>query len=201
MRPQLTQKSAHFLVAFGCAISLPSVALAQAAPTETAAPVLANPPAAVDPAYAGSPAPLPPAPMAPGMMPQPMVAPYRVDPMAPVRFEMRRRVGLAIVGGSVFGSIYLASTIVAAFFDDKSLAIPVVGPFIQMGTFASSPSASSYSPVQFALLMNGLAQSAGVAMLIAGLIAKEKVALYRPNFCISPYTAQAGGGLVASGRF
>jgi hypothetical protein len=123
--------------------------------------------------------------------------------MTPVRYEQRRRVGLAIAGGAMFGGVYLASTIVASFIDDKSLAVPVAGPFIEMGVLASASgsSSSSLAPVQFALLMNGLVQAAGVAMLIAGLATKQNVALYRPRFCVSPYAAQAGGGLVASGRF
>ncbi|TXH22701.1 MAG: hypothetical protein E6Q99_08810 [Elusimicrobia bacterium] len=188
------------LAVLGGGLSLPEAALAQSAPEAATAPPLSSPPTVTDPAYTGateSPSPT--------VAPPPVGLPYRVDYMAPVRYEQRPRIGLAIAGGAVFGGLYLASTIVASFIDDKSLAVPIVGPFIEMGMLASasgsSSSSSSLAPVQFALFMNGLAQAAGVAMLIAGLATKQKVALYRPRFCVSPYTAQAGGGLVASGRF
>lgn len=198
MRLQHHRNCLVALAVLGGALSLPEAALAQSAPEAATAPPLASPPAVADPAYAGAPdSP------SPTVVPPPVGLPYRIDSMAPVRYEQRPRIGLAIAGGAVFGGIYLASTVVASFVDDKSLAVPIVGPFIEMGMLASASgsSSSSLAPVQFALFMNGLAQAAGVAMLIAGLATKQKVALYRPRFCVSPYTAQAGAGLVASGRF
>jgi len=198
MRLQHHRNCLVALAVLGGALSLPEAALAQSAPEAATAPPLASPPAVADPAYAGAPdSP------SPTVVPPPVGLPYRIDSMAPVRYEQRPRIGLAIAGGAVFGGIYLASTVVASFIDDKSLAVPIVGPFIEMGMLASASgsSSSSLAPVQFALFMNGLAQAAGVAMLIAGLATKQKVALYRPRFCVSPYTAQAGAGLVASGRF
>ena len=181
-------------------LALPGLAEAQAQPVQPApafeSSVPVSPPPSLDPA---SPA----APQPPLYMAPPVGLPYPTDHQAPVRYELRPRTGLAIAGGAVFGGLYLASTIAASFLDDKSLAVPVVGPFIEMGMLSanSGSSASSLAPLHFALFMNGLTQAAGVAMLIAGLATKQKVALYRPRFCVSPYTAQAGAGIVASGRF
>lgn len=197
MRQKLSQRPIAALAVLGCAVALPCHVSAQAVPAAADPPALASPPSVVDPAYGGAAAP------APVGMPPAVGPAYGVDYMAPVRYELRPRTGLAIAGGAVFGGTYLASTVVASFIDDKSLAIPVVGPFVEMAMLSanSGSSASSLAPVHFILLMNGLAQSAGVAMLIAGLATKQKVPLYRPRFCISPYAAQAGAGLVASGRF
>ena len=181
-------------------LTLPGLAAAQAQPAppatsfETSVPV--SPPPSLEPVA--------PAPVQPPLYVAPPVGlPYPMDYQAPVRYELRPRTGLAIAGGAVFGGVYLASTIVASFLDDKSLAVPIAGPFIEMGMLAanSGSSGSSLGPVHLALLMNGLTQAAGVAMLIAGLATKQKVPLYRPRFCVSPYTAQAGAGIVASGRF
>ena len=86
------------------------------------------------------------------------------------------RKGLVIAGAVTFGSTYLISTGVASAFQDGKnndamvpLFVPVLGPFITVGT--ANPSAIG----TFALVVDGLAQSAGVAMFVAGIAAPEKI--------------------------
>jgi len=87
---------------------------------------------------------------------------------------------LVVAGATTFGSTYLvtllAASIVAGEEDDWGdpsddddekkavpLFIPVLGPFIGISTLDASPVASAW------LILDGLAQGAGAAMLIAGL--------------------------------
>ena len=53
--------------------------------------------------------------------------------------------------------------------DAQVLYIPVAGPFIAMGELDPE------GPGRAALFVSGMAQSAGAAMFLAGLIAKESV--------------------------
>ena len=85
--------------------------------------------------------------------------------------ETRARKGLVITGAVLFGVLYLLSTLVASenssSYDGSerytALWIPVVGPFIQMGR---STNANGDAQMFF---LDGVAQTAGVTMLVLGL--------------------------------
>ena len=118
----------------------------------------------------------------PGTFAGPPSIPYEEGKPAPngYRLSASPRRGLVVAGASTFGSAYLvtllAASIVAGEEDDWGdpsddddekkavpLFIPVVGPFIGISTLDASPVASAW------LILDGLAQGAGAAMLIAGL--------------------------------
>lgn len=156
--------------------------------------------------YPVAPTPYPP----PGMWPryikdweegQPI--PYGYHP------EKRARKGLVIPGAVVFGVAYLLSTLVASenhtTYDGTTdrytaLWIPVIGPFIQMG---SSSNANGDSQMFF---LDGVAQAGGLTMLVLGL-AFPRTILVRNDFgtiSLLPTPMRMGNdgsGLGLVGRF
>jgi hypothetical protein len=115
-----------------------------------------------------------------------------------------------IIGGAVtFGSLYLLSILAAASAQDSArsegsnsspdaaLYVPGIGPFIQM---VSTTSATS----NVVLAVDGLAQSAGIALLIYGLTSPRTI-LVRNDFAQAAVVPIAlgreGAGLGVVGRF
>jgi hypothetical protein len=109
---------------------------------------------------------------------QPVPAGYHV--------ETRPRKGLVVAGAIVFGSLYVISASVAGSSKrdgDGFLLIPVFGPFIDLGQRGDSCNSnnnaflcsSTDSSERFWLVFDGLGQAAGATMLIAGLVAQEKM--------------------------
>ena len=90
------------------------------------------------------------------------------------RVATQPRVGLAVAGFTLFGSLYTASAITGGFVIDGgtsgggALIAPVVGPFIAIGT------AGGGGGVAVLLMFDGLGQSAGLAMAIAAFAAPSK---------------------------
>ena len=198
--------------------SAPTLANAQTPPpnpasgTPSAAPDLPPPPGVYTAPPQGSPPPdgapppyvvAPPYVLPPGAVLLPGAAGYWVDrTQIPVAHVERRRTGLAVAGAITFGGVYLVNTIVAAFLEDGALAVPLVGPFIEMAQFARTNSSSSLaSSAYLGLTFDFLAQAAGISMLVAGLLTHQKVPQYAPRFCLAPYGGAAGAGVMAMGRF
>jgi hypothetical protein len=86
-----------------------------------------------------------------------------------------------IAGAVVFGSIYLTSLLAgttAVSIDSSNgsqygpLFAPVVGPFITIGTAHASGAGTLW------LVLDGLGQTAGAAVLVYGLVAEEKYLQY-----------------------
>ncbi|MDI1432807.1 hypothetical protein [Polyangium sorediatum] len=107
----------------------------------------------------------------------PAALPYEEgDPIPPgYRVDSRIRKGLVIGGAVTFGVPWFFSAMIASIGDSLSrssdlwpLYIPALGPFIAMGTLDTE------GPGTFWLAVDGLAQSGGIAMLIAGIVAQEK---------------------------
>jgi hypothetical protein len=121
--------------------------------------------------------------------------------------EPRARKGLVITGAVLFGVLYLLSTLVATANDDSynqnrysALWIPVIGPFIQLG---SSTNVSGDNQI---FVLDGLAQTAGVTMLVLGLAFPRQILvrndLATMSFVPTPMrVGHDGGGLGLVGRF
>ena len=125
--------------------------------------------------------------------------------------EEHARSGLAIGGGVTFGATWLLSAMVGAALseawskddtidnDDTAwpLFIPVAGPFIGIGTMKAS-----YGP-GFMLVIDGLAQTGGVAMFIAGLAAKKEILVrddvYDAKIQVVPLLGAGTTGLAITG--
>jgi hypothetical protein len=133
----------------------------------------------------------------PGFQPQPVygpppaypVAPYYAQQMAPLTLDYdegqpvppgyhpvsRARKGLVVAGAVTLGSLWLLSSLTAAVAHDAGskgldgLYAPCVGPFIVIGTAKPNSSAT------LGLVIDGLAQTGGLAMLIGGIAAQQTV--------------------------
>lgn len=108
----------------------------------------------------------------------PQELPYSEGDPVPYGYhpDTQIRKGLVIGGAVTLGSLYLLSASIASVADDVSttdeftpLYFPVVGPFITIGTADAEGSGT------FILLVDGVGQSAGLAMLIAGLASPRSV--------------------------
>jgi hypothetical protein len=154
------------------------------------APASAQPP---PPAPAPAPAALPPP--APGPTPVYVVAPPPIDwepgsPIPPGYKEVTKyRTGLVIGGAVTFGVVWIPTAVVTSFVVAAGgtatrawpLFIPVVGPFISIGTLGLGGSgcaggnAGLCALADFWLVFDGLVQAAGAGMLIGGLAAPKHV--------------------------
>ena len=75
-----------------------------------------------------------------------------------------------------------------------AMYVPVVGPFIQMGS--ASPTE------QLILAVDGVAQTAGLVMLVAGLFTTRTVLVRNDlGVSISPAYVKNGAGMALSGSF
>jgi hypothetical protein len=146
--------------------------------------------------------------------------------------ETKIRLGLVIGGAASFGGVYVLTMVAASIADSVvrdndeircqstgllsstceqvptpeddddfvPLFIPLVGPFITIGT--AEASAGGAVP----LILSGLGQTAGVAMLIAGLAARQTVlrrqgAKSEPAIEIAPIFTGSHGGLSLNATF
>lgn len=119
----------------------------------------------------------------------PKVLPYKEGEPPPEGYYVgtQSRRGLTIAGAAVFGGAYALSIIgaLSALSDSNSeggfepLFIPVVGPFITMGT-AEDASLGGDSALGALFLLDGLAQTGGAVMFIIGVVSGEKK-VYKRN--------------------
>ena len=122
--------------------------------------------------------------------------------------EMQYRKGLIIGGAVTFGAMYLIPAAATVTSNDKSLLVPIAGPFIAIGHLDFNSRGDGGGFAQLAavvLVIDGLAQTAGAAMLLAGLTTKKEV-LVRNDVAgatvrVTPLTMGYGGagiGLVGT---
>ncbi len=109
--------------------------------------------------------PVPP-PYAPVVAPRLHHIPYYSGMAVPpgARIIERRRVGLIIAGAALFAVPYALSLVGTR--NHRELAIPVLGPFLAM-----SETSTLARPFY---VLDGLAQAAGVALLISGLVIRKR---------------------------
>jgi hypothetical protein len=87
----------------------------------------------------------------------------------------RIRTGLVIAGSVLFGTLWVPSAVAGSFVSEPVAFAPVVGPFVVAAQAAGTPGVNG--ALVFALVLDGVAQAGGLAMLIAGLAAREPVLL------------------------
>jgi hypothetical protein len=112
------------------------------------------------------------------------------------RTEKRMRKGLFIAGAVTFGSSYLVSVFVAAIASDSKLGdalvplyAPLAGPFITIATAESEGAAT------FTLVLDGVAQTGGLALALAGLLWKENILVRSDiptSFMVTPMVVGRG---------
>lgn len=145
------------------------------------------------------------------------------DPIPPgYREDTRVRKGLVIGGAVTLGALWVVSVLTAGIAvsieeaendlngglnpdsvgpeDYYPLFIPAVGPFITIATTESSGAGTAF------LIIDGVAQSGGLAMLIAGLAAQETYIRPAPNYGeidvkFAPVVAPGFTGMGVNGTF
>ncbi len=142
------------------------------------------------------------------------------DPVPPgYREDTRIRKGLVIGGAVTLGALWLVSVVVAGFAvsieeaDDATidsnglgpedfypLFIPAAGPFITIATTEASGAGLAF------LLIDGIGQAGGLAMLIAGLAAQETYIRPVPQYGeltveVQPIVAPGFTGMGLTGTF
>jgi hypothetical protein len=131
------------------------------------------------------------------------------DPIPPgYHPDTRARTGLIAGGATMFGVPYLISILVAAGGADgnccAAMWIPVVGPFIEMGSLHSDSSSDAVGGIFLAI--DGALQAVGVAMFVYG-VAVPKTVLVRndlgifKNVTASPIIAKNMTGIGITGQF
>jgi hypothetical protein len=135
-------------------------------------------------AAAEAPPPIPP--VAPG---PPTIERWDADQPAPAGYhlETRPRMGLVIGGSVLLGTTYTPMAVAGVFVAVSGEpagalgAIPVAGPFVVAGLINRGSSGGdgggAGALITSLLIVDGLAQTAGAAMLIAGLASPRRVAV------------------------
>src|SRR5664280_129606 len=154
----------------------------------------------------------------PTLRQRPAVLPYLEGAPVPRGYmvEEYHPRGLIIGGAVTLGVLYSLSLAVAASNNFNTangwLAVPIVGPFGWLATRKTPPcnnSMYSYSCSnddsgnRAAVVLDGMGQVAGAAMLIAGLaITRKHLLLVDPNeTVVAPYATSTSAGLNLLGRF
>ena len=125
--------------------------------------------------------------------------------------------GLIITGALMFGIPYLSSAVVAAESShdgDRHLAVPVVGPWIDLGVRGGCPSGNvscdTETTNKVLLVADGILQGVGVLEILGGFIYPERhvnerarpVAREKPTVHVAPsHVGYFGYGLAAVGTF
>jgi len=154
--------------------------------------------------------PMPAQPMAP--MPPPIVVPppggyYQQPcpyPMQPAfHEELQPNYGLVIAGSIILGASWSINAGVAYLANEWKLAVPVVGPFMETANINTGPGNELNRMAVAGLVFDGLIETAGAAMIIAGAVTHHRVRVYDPppRVSVVPTVVPAGGGLAAFGRF
>lgn len=118
----------------------------------------------------------------------PVVVSYRSTP----------RYGMVISGATVFGALYLWTTIpMLLATDDLKTALPIVGPWILASSMSDR---GDQPPYKFLLALDGVAQAAMLALFIGGLASRRQTPVYE-KMLLLPSVNPAAAGLTAIGRF
>jgi len=148
-------------------------------PPPTPSPAPAAPPATAPPPP--PPYPPPPPPQAPGASREDsnrplVISDWPEDEPAPQGYHWSKRVrrGPIIAGAVLFGTFYVLSAFIGALGQDSGdpaygwLYVPGLGPFIELSN-------SSSATASVALILDGAAQSAGLALLVWGIVSPAPV--------------------------
>ena len=160
---------------------------------------------------------------APPQVPPPLVAPppggYYLQPQQPYYYqqqpayayaqqprlfheEMQPNYGLMTAGLIIFGVSWSINAATAYGADEWKLAVPVVGPFMETQNVYTGPGYEVNRMLVGLLVFDGLIETAGAIMLVAGAITHHKVKVYdQPRVSVVPTAGPAGAGLAAFGRF
>jgi hypothetical protein len=135
----------------------------------------------------------------PPMQPQPYYYQPAAPQMRPCHEELQPRYGLIIAGAVVLGASWSINAAVAWMADEWRLAVPVAGPFMEISQVDTSYDVTNRMLVGL-LVFDGLIQTAGAAMLIAGAATHQRVRVYDKGPTQVSIVPTANG-IAAFGRF
>lgn len=168
-------------------------------------------PPAQDPMPSATPPPIPPPLVAPppgGYFQQPYAQqPYAYPPqpcLLPPSFheELQPNYGLMVAGLVILGASWSINAATAYVSDEWKLAVPVVGPFMETQNIYTGGGNDGNRMLVGMLVFDGLIETAGAVMLVAGALTHHRVRVYdRPRVSVVPTAGPASGGLAAFGRF
>jgi hypothetical protein len=130
-------------------------------------------------------------------------------PAPPPRFKTIEtpRYGLMTAGLVVLGVSWSVNALSGYLADEWRLAVPVVGPFMYAHEIDNSSDFGTRTAIAF-LVLDGLVESAGAAMFLAGVLTHHQVRVMEhakimvvPTAGIASATSGASAGLAAFGRF
>lgn len=121
-----------------------------------------------------------------------VAAPGYPTPRYQLRYEERRMTGLMTAGFAIFGGAWFMSAVFGGYVSDHGwFAMPLIGPVIYK---------SDNKAEQAAIIMDTIVQASGLAMALAGVFVKQKVAVRAP-ITLLPTPMHGGGGLALSGSW
>ncbi len=130
----------------------------------------------------------------PTVAPESLVEPPRgTEPLPAPRWEKERRRDLMILGGGILISSWVADRVVAQDYSFGWNWVPVVGPFILLN---SQVQLGQLTPtLGAALVLDGIGQLAGAAMVVLGAaVPRKRMVLRLPRKAVSLQMAPAPAG-------
>ena len=116
--------------------------------------------------------------------------------------EMQPNYGLMVAGLVIFGASWSINAASAYLADEWKLAVPLIGPFMETQNVYTGPGYDANRMLVGLLVFDGLIETAGAIMLVAGAITHHRVRVYdHPRVSVVPTAGPAGAGLAAFGRF
>jgi len=112
------------------------------------------------------------------------------------------RYGLMIAGMVILGASWSINAATAWVADEWRLAVPVAGPFMETQRIDTSPGHSGERMLVGLLVFDGLIETAGAAMLVAGAVTHHKLrVLDHSQLSFVPTAGASSAGLAAFGHF
>jgi hypothetical protein len=118
--------------------------------------------------------------------------------VADERKPERRRPDLRYVisGAVLFGVFYLIPLALAIRYEEGELAVPVLGPLIDLRRCSSCTRTPAGQGEVAGLVVDALLQAAGVSLFVVGMVRKRPL-----KVSVAPSFSPSGPGLVVGGRF
>jgi hypothetical protein len=130
--------------------------------------------------------------------PQPMYA----QPPRLFHEEMQPNYGLMVAGLVILGASWSINALSGYLADEWKLAVPVVGPFMETQNVNTGAGYDANRMLVALLVFDGLIETAGAIMLVAGAVTHHKVRVYdRQRVSVVPAVGPGFNGLAAIGRF
>jgi hypothetical protein len=114
----------------------------------------------------------------------------------PKRERRRPDLRYVVSGASVFGFFYLSSLGLAIRYEEPELAVPVLGPLIDLHRCRECTASSVEQGVVAGLVLDALLQAAGASLFVVGMVRRKPA-----RVVVAPSFAPGAPGVMIGGRF